>query len=161
MVYTVKNQHVYKSEILPKWMAKIFYSRCALFVYDLHVYKLWNTARWQEPAFDTASDLRVILLWSSCETPQHRAQGNINSLMVKYVQVWNRILSQNIYLMAWYWFMECLWWNAEFRIPIISTFREWSFMECYDWPLLCIEIFFDNLRCTSNDTKCVMSIGIV
>ena len=58
MVYTVKNEHVHKSEILPKWMAKVFYSRCALFEYDLHVYKLWNTARWQEPAFDKASDLR-------------------------------------------------------------------------------------------------------
>ena len=30
MVYTVNNQHVCKSEILPKWIAKIFYSRCAL-----------------------------------------------------------------------------------------------------------------------------------
>ena len=63
----------------------------ALFAYDLHVCKLWNTARWQEPAFDKASDLRVINLWSWYETLQNQAQGNINSLMVKYVQVWNRI----------------------------------------------------------------------
>ena len=96
MVYTVNYQHVYKSEISPKWMAEIFYSQCALFVYDLHIYKLWNTARWQEPAFDKTSDLGVIHLWSSCETLQHRAQGNINSLMVKYVQDWNRILSESI-----------------------------------------------------------------
>ena len=63
----------------------------ALFAYDLHVCKLWNTAIWQEPAFDKASDLRVINLWSWYETLQNQAQGNINSLMVKYVQVWNRI----------------------------------------------------------------------
>ena len=52
MAYTVKNQHVFKSEILPKWMTKIFYSQMAVFVHDLHDYKLWNTARWQEPALD-------------------------------------------------------------------------------------------------------------
>ena len=65
MVYTVNYQHVYKSEILPKWMAEIFYSQCAMFVYDLHVYKLWNI-------------------------------NSLIMLMVKYVQVWNRILSKNI-----------------------------------------------------------------
>ena len=46
--------------------------------------------------FDKSSDLTVIYLWSSCETLQHWALGNINSLMVKYEQVWKRILSQNI-----------------------------------------------------------------
>ena len=66
-----------------------------MFVYDLHDYKLWNTDRFQEPAFDKASDLRVIHIWSSCEM-LHRSQGSINSFKVKYVQVWNRILSQNI-----------------------------------------------------------------
>ena len=96
MAYTVINEHLLKSEILPKWMTDIFSSQFALLVYDLHVYKLWNTARWQEPAFNKASDLRVIHLWSSCETLQHRSQGNINSLMAKYVQVWNHILSRNI-----------------------------------------------------------------
>ena len=77
-------------------MTKIFYSQFALFTYDLHVCKLLNTARWQEPAFDKSSDLRVIYLWLWYETFQNRAQGNINSLMDKYVQVWNRILPQNI-----------------------------------------------------------------
>ena len=60
MVYTLNNEHVYKAEILPNWMAKILYFQCASFVYDLHVYKLWNTPRSQEPAFDKASDLGVI-----------------------------------------------------------------------------------------------------
>ena len=96
MAYTVNNWHVFKSEILPKRMTNIYYSQFALFAYDLHICKLWYTARWQELAFDKASDLRVIHLWLWYETLQNRALGNINSLMVKYVQVWNRILPQNI-----------------------------------------------------------------
>ena len=35
-----------------------------MFIYDSHDAKLLNTARWQEPAFDKASDLKVIHLWS-------------------------------------------------------------------------------------------------
>ena len=62
-----------------------------MFVNGLHDYKLWNTVRWQEPALDKASELEAIHVWSSCKTLQYRTQGNINSLMVKYVQVWNRI----------------------------------------------------------------------
>ena len=96
MAYTVNNEHVFKSEILTKRMTNIFYSHFALFAYNLYVCKLWNTARWHEPAFDKASDLRVIHLWLWYGTLQNRAQGNVNSLMVKYVQVWNRILPQNI-----------------------------------------------------------------
>ena len=72
------------------------YYQFPMFVYHLHDNKLWNTARRQETAFDTASDSRVNNLWSSCGTLQHWAQGNINSLMVKYKQVWNRILSQDV-----------------------------------------------------------------
>ena len=43
---------MFKSEILPKWMAKIVCFQFAMLVYDVLDYKLWNTARWQEPAFD-------------------------------------------------------------------------------------------------------------
>ena len=64
--------------------AKI-YPKVAMFVYDLHDHKLWNTARWHEPSFDKDSDHRVIHLWSSLETLQHWAQRNINSMMAKYV----------------------------------------------------------------------------
>ena len=77
-------------------MTDIFYAKFSLFACDLYICKFWNTARWQEPAFDKASGLRVIHLWLWYETLQNRAQGNINSFMVKYVQVWNRILPQNI-----------------------------------------------------------------
>ena len=91
-----------------------------------HYYKQWNTARLQEqPAFDKASDLTVTYLWSSCETLQHWAQGNNKSLMVKYVQVWKRILSQNIYGS----------WIASFRMPIISDVWDGSFVKCHDCPL--------------------------
>ena len=71
-----------------------------LSVHCLYMISMFTNCKMQldgpEPAFDKASDLRVIHLWSSCETFQHRAHGNINSLMVKYIEVWNRILSQNI-----------------------------------------------------------------
>ena len=96
IAYTVNNQHVFKSDVLPKRMTDIFYSQFAQFAYDLHVCKLWNTVRWQEPAFDKASDIRVVHLSLWYETLQNRAQWNINSLVVKYVQIWNRILPQNI-----------------------------------------------------------------
>ena len=36
-----------------------------MFVYDRHDRKLWNTARWQEPAFDKASAVREITKSSS------------------------------------------------------------------------------------------------
>ena len=64
-----------------------FYSQFAIYVHDLHDYKLWNTARWQGPAFDKVSDLRVTHLWPSCETIQHRAQGSFNSFIFKYAQL--------------------------------------------------------------------------
>ena len=50
----------------------------------------------KNPHLEKASDLRVIHLWLWYETFQNRAQWNINSLMVKYIQVWNSILLQNI-----------------------------------------------------------------
>ena len=52
MAYAVNNQHVFKSEITPKWMAKIFYSQFPMFARDPHDHQLWNAARWREPAFD-------------------------------------------------------------------------------------------------------------
>ena len=52
MAHIVNNLHVFKSEILPKWMTKIFYPQLSMFVYDLQDCKLWNAAWWQEPAFD-------------------------------------------------------------------------------------------------------------
>ena len=104
--YCQQLTRIRKSEILPKWMTKIYYSQLTMFVYDLHDYKLW--ARWQEPALDKASDLRVIHISSSCETLQHHPQWNISLLMVRYIQVWNRILSQNIYMTSRYRFMECV-----------------------------------------------------
>ena len=53
MAYTVNNQHIFKSEILAKWITNIFYSQFTLFVCDLPVYKLWTTARWQWSTFDS------------------------------------------------------------------------------------------------------------
>ena len=88
MAYTVNNQHVFKSWDLTQMNNWNLLFSVAMFVYDLHDYKLWNTARWQEPAFDIASDLRIIHLGSSCEMLQHPAQRNINSLMVKCVWIW-------------------------------------------------------------------------
>ena len=128
-------------EVLPKWMTKIIYYQFAMFVYDLYDYKLGNTAKWQAPAFDEASDLRVTNLWSLCEMLQHRTQGNINSLMVENVPIWSRILLQ-----IFSWWSGIGLWNASFREPIISTMRDGSHVICYDWSLLCIEKHFDNLR---------------
>ena len=60
MRYTVNNYHVFKAEFLSKWMTKISDSQFATFIYHIHDGKLWNITRWQEPAIDKASDLRVI-----------------------------------------------------------------------------------------------------
>ena len=63
-----------------------------MFVYDLHDHTLWNTAM----ARTRISQSFQISQWSTfdrrVETLQHWAQWNINSLMVKYVQIWNSIL---------------------------------------------------------------------
>ena len=71
-------------------------------LYDLHDHKLWNRARWQEPAFHKASYLidDPPLILAGVEIFEHWAQWNINSLMVKYVQIWNSILSQKKTLVA-------------------------------------------------------------
>ena len=81
-----------------------------MFVYDLYDYKLGNTAKWQAPAFDEASDLRVTNLWSSCEILQHRTQGNINSLVVTDVQIWSSILLQ-----IFSWWSDIGLWNVYFE----------------------------------------------
>ena len=52
-------------------------------------------------------------------------------------------------------------WNASFQISIVSTIWEWSFVKCHDWPLLWIEYNLDNLRCTSNNMKCILSRDIL
>ena len=67
MTYTASNYHEYKSEILLKRKAKI-YPQCAVFVYDLPDYKLWDTAKWQKNALDKASDLSDpywIVVWNT------------------------------------------------------------------------------------------------
>ena len=121
----LKRVHL-QSEILLKWMAKMFYSQFAMFVYDHDDHKLWNTARWQEPAFHKHFKLQISQ-WSTfdhrVEMLQHWAQWNINSLMVKYVQTWNWILSQK----------QFSWWIASFQIPIISTMREGLFVIYIEW----------------------------
>ena len=70
--------------------------------------------------------------------------------MAKYVQVWNRILSQKIIGS----------WNESFRIPIISTVREvfmirkmyiLAFIHCVSWAK-----FWQSY--TSNDIKCIIRL---
>ena len=97
-IYCQQLRHVQVGDLaqVNEW---IFHSQFATLVNDLHI--SINTSceiplDGKNPHLTQASDLTVIYIWSSCETVQHRAQGNINSLMVKYVQVWKRILSQNI-----------------------------------------------------------------
>ena len=69
------------------------------------------------------------------ETLKHWAQWNINSLMVKWVQIWNSILSHTHKKPSW-WSGLGSWWIASFRIPIISTTRKGLFVKCIDWSLL-------------------------
>ena len=81
-------------------------------------------------------------VWSSRETLQHRAQGNINLLIVKYVQVWTAFCHK---IFSWWpGILEMR--HSEIRIPMICTMREGSFVKSHDWPLLCIEQHFVNLR---------------
>ena len=90
--------------------------------------------------------------WSTFDhrvkTLQHWAQWNINSLMIKYVQIWNSILShthtQKKKKNSWWPGIGS--WIASFRIPIISTTREGLFLKCIDWSLFYIEQHSDNLR---------------
>ena len=73
-------------------MTNIFYSQ---FAYYLHAREIQLDGK--NPHLTKLQiSLRVIHIWLWYETLQNRAQGNINSLVVKYVQVWNRILPQNI-----------------------------------------------------------------
>ena len=78
-----------------QWMGRLSYSFSTVATDELELREarasanreltqnLWNTAKWQNPAFDKASYLRVIHIWSSCETLGHRAKGKINSLIYR------------------------------------------------------------------------------
>ena len=125
--------------MLPQWMTNTFYfSVCNVCIWSPWL-QLWNAARWQELAFDKASGLRVIHIWSSHETLQHHTQGSINSLMVRYEINYETAFCHKIF--SWWpdmhWFIKCV---------ILNTMQEGSFVKCYDWPLFCIEWHFDNLH---------------
>ena len=114
----------------------------AMFVYDRHDHKLWNTARWQEPAFHKASDLTMIYLWSSCGYAPELS-------LVKYQLVAGQIctdLKQHFVAKKFSWWPGISSWIASFRIPIISTTRGGLFVKCLDWSLLYVEQHSDNLR---------------
>ena len=84
------------------------------------------------------------LIVAGVETLKHWAQWNINSLMVKYVQIWNRILSQKKLVGG-----QCPGigsWIVSFRIPIFFITQEGLFIKFLDWSLLYIEQHSDNLR---------------
>ena len=121
MTYTANNYHEFQSEILPKWMAKLLFSACNVCIWSPcchHDYKLWNTAKWQKPAFDKASVLRVIHIWSSCEMLHDWAQGKNNSQMYRSETAFRHKI------FSWCMVRYCGSWNASFRIPIISTMRK-------------------------------------
>ena len=141
-------------------MAKMFYSQFAIFAYDLYDHKLWNTARWQEPPFHTASDLTMSHPWSS--------SGNDPSLSpMKYEliggQIWTDLkqsfLSKKRKKKSW-WPGICSW-SASFQIPINSTTREGLFVKCTDWSLLYVEQQTDNLRKITHQTWCKMYYQIM
>ena len=53
---------------------------------DLSEFTLCNRVRWQEPALAKISDLLATHFWSRC-VQIHLVQGNINSMMAKYVYI--------------------------------------------------------------------------
>ena len=73
------------------------------------------------------------LIVAGVQTLKNWAQWNINSLMVKYVQIWNSSLSQKNN-----WWPGIDSWIASFRIPIISTTREGLFAKKILTGLYCI-----------------------
>ena len=69
-------------------------------------------ARTLSQSFRSHNDPPLIV--AGVETLKYWAQWNINSLIVKYVQIWNSILPQNK-LVARYWFMDCVVPNTNAR----------------------------------------------
>ena len=136
-----------KSDILPKWMTKMFYPQFVMFVYDFHDHNSEIQLDDKNPHFTKLQISECSTCDRRVETLQHRARRNIKSLMVKYVQVGSRILSQKF-----------SWWTGtrgqvlvygmrhSVRIPMISTMREGLLVKCIDWPLFCIEQHSDNVR---------------
>ena len=124
--------------------------------YDLHDHKLWNRARWQEPAFHKASDLTMIHRWRRrCGNAQALSQWNINSFMVKYVQIWNSILSPKNELVARYWFMDCV-------IPNTNNFyHARGFIRKKYWLvfiLYWVTFWQSTQDNSSNDIKCIIRL---
>ena len=95
------------------------------------------------------------LIIAGVETLKHWAQWNINFLMVKYVQIWNSILSQKKC-----WRPGIGSWIASFRIPIISITREGSFVKKY-WLVFILywATFWQSTQDnSSNDIKCIIRL---
>ena len=93
------------------------------------------------------------LIVAGVETLKHWAQWNINSLMVKYVHIWNSILSQK----------NCWWpdigsWIASFRIPIISITREDLFVKNIDFIVYWATFWQSTQDNYSNDIKCIIRL---
>ena len=95
------------------------------------------------------------LIIAGVETLKHWAQWNINSLMVKYVQIWNSILSQKKMLVARYWFMNCV-------IPNTNNFyHARGFIRKKYWLIFIVywATFWQSTQDnSSNDIKCIIRL---
>ena len=144
MSYTVNKLHVLKSEILPKWMTNIFYSQFAMVLHAFHDYKLWKAAEthiWQ--SLKSQSDRNLVTLWID---PCNIEPTEISS------RSWQNVYRSKIAfchkIFKWWPGLFIHSWNLSFRISIISTMQEGSFIRFYhghDWIFLCIENHFDYL----------------
>ena len=92
------------------------------------------------------------LIVAGVETLKHWAQWNINSLMVKYVQIWNSILSQINKLVARYW---CVILNSN------NFYHARGFIGKKYWLVFIVywAKFWQSMQDnSSNDIKCIIRL---
>ena len=129
-----------------------------MFVYDLQDHKLWNRARWQEPAFHKASDLTKIHRWSS--PVWKRPSIEPNEILTRWWSNMYRYETAFCHKKKISWWPGIGSWIASFRIPIISTTREGLFAKKY-WLVFIVywATFCQSTQDkSSNDIKCIIRL---
>ena len=137
-------------------MAKVFFSRFAMFVYDLHDDELWNRARWQEPAFHKASDLTMIHRWSS--PVWKRSSIEPNEILTRWwssMYRYETAFCHKKLLVARYWFMDCV-------IPNTNNFyHARGFIRKKYWLVFIVywaKFWQSTQDNSSNDIKCIIRL---
>ena len=128
-----------KSEILPKWMTKFFYSEFPMFAYHLQDYKLPHEEEWdgKNPHLTKLQ----ISEWSLDRRVKYSSIEPEEILICWWSNIYRSDTAFCYKIFSWWPGIQVHW--MWMRIPVTYHVRGTIRQE---WPLLFIELYFDNLH---------------